>query len=336
MRIGIDAMGCDHAPAEEVKGALSARPLLAPQDRLVLIGPEDVLRQHLGAAAGWQDFIEIRHASQAIGMNEAPVEALKTKPDSSMAVLTRMHRAGDVDAAVSAGNTGAFAAAAQMFMRRLKGVLRPGIAVPTPTLHGPLTICDVGANISCRPQHLHQYAVMASLYATAIGGQVRPRVGLLSIGAEDTKGNELVKKARDLLRDEPSIHFVGNVEGRDLCEGVCDVVICDGFVGNVVLKLMEGLGQSILRGFIEDLRTSMPEHLESVQRAAGQVMARYDSNEHGGAPLLGVAGICIICHGSSNHVGIKNGVRVAKEFAQHRVNDLITKILSNHSRTAHE
>ena len=335
MRIGIDAMGGDHAPVEEVKGAMAAREFLSPQDRIVLVGPEAELRKQLAAARGADEFIEIRHAGQAVGMDEAPVEALRTKPDSSLAVLTKMHRDGQIDAAVSAGNTGAFVAAAQMHLRRLRGVHRPGIAVVTPTFHGPVTLCDVGANVSCRPQHLHQYGVMASLYASTVCGISRPRVGLLSIGQEDAKGNELVKKARDRLRDETNIHFIGNVEGRDLFAGVCDVVVCDGFVGNVVLKLMEGMGAAMLRGFIEDLRASMPEHMEAVKKAAGRIMARYDFNEYGGAPLLGVGGICIICHGATNHVGIKNAVRAAKEFSRQRVNESITAVLSERERIAH-
>jgi phosphate acyltransferase len=335
MRIGIDAMGGDHAPIEEVKGALSARALLDAQDRIVLIGPEPVLRQHLDASPDWRDFIEIRHAPDAITMNESPVEALRSKPDSSIAVLTRMHRDGELDAAVSAGNTGAFVAAAQMHLRRLRGVHRPGIAVITPTPHGQVTVCDVGANVSCRPLHLLQYGVMASLYAANVCGVKNPRVGLLSIGEEDAKGNELVKKARDLLRDEKSIRFIGNVEGRDVFSGSCDVVVCDGFVGNVVLKLMEGMAAGVLHGFVEDLRAAMPDHLDLVKKAARTVMARYDFNEYGGAPLLGVDGICIICHGASNHVGIKNAVRAAREFSTRRLNEAITKCLSGHEGMVH-
>jgi glycerol-3-phosphate acyltransferase PlsX len=269
-------------------------------------------------------------------MDEKPVEAMRVKPDSSLAVLTKMHREGLVDAAVSAGNTGAFVAAATMHLHRLRGVHRPGIAVVAPTYHGPVTICDVGANVSCRPQHLHQYGVMASLYATAVTGIARPRVGLLSIGEEDAKGNELVKNTRDLLRDETNIDFVGNVEGRDLFAGVCDVVICDGFVGNVVLKLVEGMGASLLKGFVEDLRAAMPTQIDAIKKAVGRTMARWDFNEYGGAPLLGVGGICIICHGASSFVGIKNAVRAAKEFSRQRVNDSITSILSRQENIAHE
>jgi phosphate acyltransferase len=335
MRIGIDAMGGDHAPVAEVEGALAARALLGPQDRVVLVGPEPLLRKHLAASPDWQETIELRHAEESITMNEAPVEALRSKPNSSLAVLTTMHRDGELDAVVSAGNTGAFVAAAQMHLRRLRGVHRPGIAVVTPTPHGRVTVCDVGANVSCRPSHLLQYGVMASLYASRVCGVKDPRVGLLSIGEEDAKGNDLVKRARDLLREERSIRFVGNVEGRDIFSGACDVVVCDGFVGNVVLKLMEGMAMSMLKGFIEDLRAAMPQHLQAVKQAAGRIMARYDFNEYGGAPLLGVGGICIICHGASSPVGFKNAVRAAQEFASQRLNDTITGSLSGREKVVH-
>jgi len=328
MRIGIDAMGGDRAPVEEVQGVLAARAVLAPDDKIILVGRESAIRPQLAGVSGWQDFIEIRRAEQVIGMDETPVEALRAKPDSSIAVLTKMHRDGEIDAGVSAGNTGAYVAAAQMHLRRLRGVHRPGIAVSTSTFHGPVTICDVGANISCRPQHLHQYGVMASVYHRMICGVDRPRVGLLSVGEEDTKGNELVKRTRDLLRDDPNVNFIGNIEGRDLVRGVCDVVVCDGFVGNVTLKLIEGLGQSMLTAMVDDLRFSLPEHLIAVKQAASRIAARYDFNEYGGAPLLGVGGICIICHGATNSVGFKNALRVAKDVVNRRVNETITDILS--------
>lgn len=335
MRIGIDAMGGDRAPAEEVRGALASRAMLAPEDRIVLVGRQAEILPHLAEAPGWEEFIEIRHAKQVIGMEETPVEALRAKPESSITVLTKMHRNGEVDACVSAGNTGAYVAAAQMHLRRLRGVHRPGIAVSTSTLHGPVTLCDVGANVSCRPQHLHQYGVMASVYHRMICGVDRPHVGLLSIGEEDAKGNDLVKRTRDLLREDTNLNFIGNVEGRDLFRGICDVVVCDGFVGNVTLKLIEGLGRSILTAMVDDLRASMPEHLNAVKQAARRIADRYDFNEYGGAPMLGVGGICIICHGATNSVGFKNAIRAAKDFARRRVNETITDILSQQQGAVH-
>ena len=332
MRIGIDAMGGDRPTAERVSGAVSARDVLSDGDRIVLIGDKLQLRKILDQAGPWEDFIELRHAEQQLGMNEPPVEALRSKPNSSIAVLTRMHRDGEVDACISAGNTGAFVAAAQMSLRRLRAVHRPGISIVTPTYHGPVAICDVGANINCRPQHLHQYALMASVYVNAICGIERPRVGLLSIGEEEGKGNELVKGALDLLKASPAIRFIGNVEGRDVFRGTCDVMVCDGFVGNVVLKLMEGMAEGVIMGMLGELKASMPQHVDAVTYAAGAIMAKYDFNEYGGAPLLGVRGICIICHGASNGRGIKNAVRAAIDFARHRVNERITSLLSRDKR----
>lgn len=335
MRIGIDAMGSDRAPVEEVKGALAARELLRDDDRLVLVGQESVLRQHLADAAGWQDFIEIRHTPHVISMNESPVESLRAKPDSSLAVLTQMGADGEVDACISAGNTGAFVAAATMRLRRLEGVHRPGIGIVVPTFHGPVVLCDVGANVDCRPQHLHQYGAMASVYSSVICGLEKPRVGLLSVGEEDAKGNELVKKARELLKSDSGINFIGNVEGRDLFRGVCDVMVCDGFVGNVVLKLMEGMADGVIKSLVGQMMAAMPAQAAALKRNAGKIMATFDFNEYGGAPLLGVGGICIICHGASNSRGIMNAVRVAKDFSKYHVNHRITELLSLGQRTAH-
>ncbi len=335
MRIGIDAMGGDSAPVEEIRGAFSARTLLDEDDRIVLVGREDVLREHLASCDGWEDFIEIHPAADVIGMDESPVEALRSKPDSSIAVMAEMHKRGELDACLSAGNTGAFVAAAQMRLRRLRGVHRPGIAIITPTHAGPVALCDVGANVQCRPQHLHQYALMASVYLDALCGVDKARVGLLSIGEEDAKGTDLVKRARDLMREDRDIELVGNVEGRDLFRGVCDVMVCDGFVGNVVLKLMEGMAVGVIHGLIGELVASMPDHEGRIVQAAEGIASKYDFNEYGGAPLLGIAGICIICHGASDQRGIMNAVRVAREFAEQKVNDRIIELLNKARRTAH-
>ncbi|MFA6134854.1 MAG: phosphate acyltransferase PlsX [Phycisphaerae bacterium] len=334
MRIGIDAMGGDRAPGEEVKGALAARKFLKDGDRIVLVGQEARIREHLQAEPAWPEFIDIIHAEQVIGMNEAPVEALRTKPNSSLVMMTKLHAAGEIDACISAGNTGAFVAAAQMNLRRLRGVHRPGIAVVTPTPHGPVAVCDVGANVACRPQHLYQYGIMASIYVDALCGAANPRVGLLSIGEEDAKGNPLVKETRELLKGDPHIRFVGNVEGRDLFRGTCDVMVCDGFVGNVVLKLIEGMAEGLLRALLAKLSESMPGQQEAIHKAAKAIAAEYDYNEYGGAPLLGVGGICIICHGSSSYRGIMNAVRVAVDFSGRHVNQQITQLLSQSQGTA--
>jgi glycerol-3-phosphate acyltransferase PlsX len=326
MRIGLDAMGGDLGPEVTVAGALAAVPLLEADDRIVLLGDRAAIEAELAKAEPCQT-IEIHHTSETIAMGETPVEALRSKPDSSIAVMASMHKTGELDACISSGNTGACVAAAQMRLGRLAGVHRPGIAVLAPTFHGPVVICDVGANVNCRPQHLHQYGVMSSLYITAVTGVAQPRVGLLSVGAEDAKGNSLVKNTRELLKDDPNLNFIGNVESRDLVRGVCDVMVCEGFVGNVVLKLIEGVGEGLIRGLMEKFISSMPDQLPAIKKVAGEIRTLYDFNEYGGAPLLGVAGIWLICHGASDANGIKNAVRGAKEFSSHQVNQHIIEML---------
>ncbi|HET6428347.1 MAG TPA: phosphate--acyl-ACP acyltransferase, partial [Phycisphaerae bacterium] len=212
----------------------------------------------------------------------------------------------------------------QMRLRRLPGVVRPGIAIVVPTFHGPVTMCDVGANVNCRPRHLYQYAIMASEYARGICGVKDARVGLLSIGEEDEKGNALVKETRALLRSDPTIRFVGNVEGQDLFRGACDVVVTEGFVGNVALKLMEGLAEGLVKSLLTDLSASSLAERPQVRDALANIKEKYDFNEYGGAPLLGVNGISIICHGASHARAITNAVRVAREFATLKINDRIT------------
>ena len=330
MRIGVDAMGGDYGPGETVRGALSALEHIDGDDRLVLVGDQEAIRAQLSSATvDWSQQIEIRHASQDIAMDEAPVEALRTKPDSPIPILAQLQRDGKLDAMVSAGSTGACVAASQMRLRRLRGVHRPGIAILTPTPHGPVAICDVGANVNCRPVHLHQYALMAGLYLKTVFGTEDPRVGLLSIGTEEAKGNDLVRQSRDLLKKDSRVNFVGNVEGRDLFSGACDVMVCEGFVGNVVLKLMEGMAEGFVRSILSELAASAQADPEQVIQAGKRFMAKYDYNEYGGAPLLGVAGICMICHGASSFRGIMNAIRGAKAFAAHRLNDQITDALSD-------
>lgn len=324
MRIGVDAMGGDHAPAEQVKGALEARQFLGPDDRIVLYGRADAIEPLLADCADWCTFISVVDCPQAIGMDESPVEALRQNPESSIVINAKQHKAGEVDSFISAGNTGACVAAAQMYLRRLPGVHRPGITVVMPTFYGPVAMCDVGANVNCRPQHLLQYGIMAGVYVRHVAGVANPRVGLLSIGEEDAKGNALVKRTRDLLRDEQSVNFIGNVEGRDLFRGTCDVVICEGFVGNVCLKLMEGLTEGLFRMLGKELASMDPRFLAMGGSMLQQIRSRYDYNEYGGAPLLGVNGICIICHGSSNHKAMANAIRAAREFAAQGVNERIT------------
>ncbi len=331
MRIGVDAMGGDLAPAEQVAGVLEARELLDADDRIVLVGRYDEVAPLLAEADGWEEFISLVDCPDVIGMDEVPVEALRSKPDSSISRLARMHKARELDAIISAGNTGACVAAAQMYLRRLKGVHRPGIGIVMPTFHGPVVLCDVGANVNCRDTHLLQYGIMSSIYLERLAGVTNPRVGLLSIGEEDSKGNTLVKQTRELLKTHLPDQFVGNVEGRDLFRNVCDVAVCEGFVGNVCLKLMEGLAEGLFKSLAAELATADAEFARKAGVYLKNILSRYDYNEYGGAPLLGINGICIIGHGSSKARAFYNAIRVAKEYATQGVNELITTELAKHS-----
>ncbi|MCK4626932.1 MAG: phosphate acyltransferase PlsX [Phycisphaerae bacterium] len=328
MQIGVDAMGGDFAPAGVVKGALEARSLLGDDDKIVLIGDEPTIREHLTEADGWDKFIRIEHTGEVIGMDESPVEALRQKPDSSIVKMASLAAKGQLDAMISAGNTGACVAAAQMRLRRLKGVHRPGIAIVMPTYAGPVVMCDVGANVNCRPQHLYQYGLMSVEYSRCICGIDEPRVALLSIGEEDAKGNQLVKETRELFKNDPEVKFVGNVEGREMFHGACDVVVTEGFVGNVALKLMEGLAEGLFKSTYLELTRSNPDLAGQFEKAITTIKEKYDFNEYGGAPLLGVNGICIICHGASNPRGITKAIGVTLNFAKTHINDRITECLA--------
>jgi glycerol-3-phosphate acyltransferase PlsX len=321
-------MGGDKAPAAILSGCWEAAPLLEGDDVILLIGDEKISRAGLeasGLTAEQKRRYEIVHTTQVVEMDDSPVEAIRSKPDSSIAVMCKLAAKGDADVVISAGNTGACVAAAQLRMRTLPGISRPGIAVIVPTFYGPVVICDVGANVTPKPKHLHQYAIMAGAYATAVCGIANPRVGLLSIGEEDAKGNAIVKEARKLMRDEPQINFVGNVEGRDLTKGVVDVIVTDGFVGNVVLKLVEGLTEGLFQQLGHELQETNPGAMEQFKPAMKKIYAKHDWQEYGGAPLLGVGGYCLICHGRSDSKAIKNAIRVGKQLVISGVNPRIVE-----------
>ncbi len=327
MRIGIDAMGGDHAPREIVQGAVQAAEMLNGHE-LVLFGDEAVVRPELERCGRPACAVRVVHTSQVIGMDDVPVEAVRQKKDSSICRMAVMAADHELDAIISAGNTGAFVAAAQLRMRALPGVSRPGIAVVIPSFTGPIVMCDVGANITPKPHHLLQYAIMAGAYARNVLKVEKPRVGLLSVGEEDLKGTALVKTAHELMRACDRLTFVGNVEGRDLFRGTCDVAICDGFVGNICLKLTEGLAEGLLKTISKEIALASPELAESFQPVVRRVWANHDYAEYGGAPLLGVDGACIICHGSSNHVAIRNAVRVATAYLERNLNAIIAEDLA--------
>jgi glycerol-3-phosphate acyltransferase PlsX len=328
MRAAVDVMGGDRAPGAILQGCWEAAPLLDREDVIYLVGDSKIISDALAASyltAAQKTQYKPVPTTQIIEMDEPPVEAIRNKPDSSIAVMCKMAAKGEADVVISAGNTGACVAAAQLRMRTLAGVSRPGIAVILPTFHGPVVICDVGANISPKPKHLQQYALMCASYSNAVCGIDNPRVGLLSIGEEDAKGTAMVKESRKLMRDEPQINFIGNVEGRDLFKGTVDVVVCDGFVGNIILKFTEGMAEGIFQTILAELSEFAPELIDQFKPVMKKIYAKHDWQEYGGAPLLGVGGYCLICHGRSDSRAIKNAIRVGKQLVASGVNQKIVE-----------
>ncbi len=314
MRVAVDVMGGDLGPEVILAGAAHGLAYLGADDQLVLFGPSDLLepaREKLGDGR-----IQIEHCSQVVGMNESPVEAIRQKRDSTLMRMATAAGKRQVDALISAGNTGAFAAACQLRLRPIKGVSRPGIGVVIPTFHGPVLLCDAGANVTPKPHHLYEYAYLGACYARVVLGVENPRVGLVSIGEEDMKGNQLVREAHALLRGDSTVSFAGNIEGRDIFSGVCEVAVCDGFVGNVILKLTEGLAEGIFKTIYREIGAESSELLTKFDPIVDRIWKRHDFKEYGGAPLLGLNSIVIICHGRSDERAIANAIRVAAE--QHR------------------
>jgi len=331
MRIAIDAMGGDNAPDEIIAGVLESIKVLDADDELILVGPQELLRSKLPQRGSKLDRIVIVDAPDVIGMNETPIESLRRKPKSSIGVLAKLAKHERADAVISAGNTGACVAAFQMRMRNLPGVNRPGINVVFPTFEGPVSICDVGANIACKPINLYQYAVMARIYSRDLLGIENPRVGIMSIGEEEAKGNEIVKKAREFMRADKNMNFVGNIEGRDIFRGACDVAVCDGFVGNVILKLTEGLVEGLFKAIKYELMQEKIRLAMKFKPVMERIYKKYDYNEYGGAPLLGVNGTGVICHGTSNAGAIRNAIVKSKQYYRNKINDKIIEYLSNSS-----
>lgn len=322
LRVAVDAMGGDHAPRETVAGAVQAARELRVE--IVLVGPTDLLARELQALGGDALPVRVVEAPDVIGMAEAPAMALRRKPRASIVVAVDTLRRGEADALVSAGNTGAAMAAALLRLGRIQGIDRPAIAAVLPTLRGRAILVDVGANVDSRPKHLLQFAVMGSVYASQVLGIAEPRVGLMSNGAEPTKGNEAVIRASELLRSS-GLRFTGNIEGRDFFDGVADVAVCDGFVGNLLLKFGEGLALGIFTLLREELSRGPLVRL-GVALATPRLRAlarRMDHTEYGGAPLLGVNGICIIAHGSSKAKAIRNSIAVAAESVRARMVETI-------------
>ena len=315
MRIAVDAMGGDHAPREIIRGVAAGLRHLGEGDVVYLYGPQQQVAGECAALDLTDKRVEIRDCPSVIQMNELPVEALRQKRDSSIVRMAVDAGKGELDALISAGNTGAFAAACQLRIKPIQGVSRAGIAVVMPTFRGPVLVCDVGANVAPKPHHLHAYARMCAVFAQTILGISEPKVGLVSIGEEEVKGNPLVKEAGHLIKSDPNLHFIGNVEGRDVFSGDGDVFVCDGFVGNVILKLTEGLAEGLFKTIVREIGDESREMAERFAPIVDRIWKNHDFAEYGGAPLLGINSVAIICHGRSDQRAISNAIRVAvKEF----------------------
>ncbi len=327
--IAVDAMGGDHAPRPEVEGAvLAARELGV---RVLLVGQTEVVKRELARHPHRGLPIELAPASEVITMKDAPMKAFRRKKDSSVHVAAKLVRAGQADGLVSAGNTGAVMAVSRFVLGTLESVDRPALAAPFPTTRGGVAVLlDVGANVDSKVAHLEQFAVMGEMYYRVIFGTRRPKVALLSIGEEEMKGNVLTREAYVRLKQMP-LNFVGNVEGRDVFSGNANVIVCDGFIGNIALKISEGVVQHIIALLKDALQSSLSSQVGSLlsRRAYQEFKKKIDYSEYGGAPLLGVRGITVIGHGGSNSNAIKNAIRVAAELARSKVNEKIEQELSS-------
>lgn len=326
MRLAVDVMGGDHAPDAILKGCIEALPLLAADDELVLVGNRADIEEILAERGVHDPRLHIEHASEIIGMDESPVDAVRTKKDSSivkMALLGSRKAANPCDVVLSAGNTGACVSAATMHMKRLPGVHRPGIAVPIPSFQGTVVLCDAGANPEPRPSHLWQYGLMAATFSQHVLGVKNPRVAQMNIGSEEGKGTDMIQRVHELCKATPGMNYIGFVEGRDFFDGAADVVITDGFVGNTLLKIAEGLARSLFTNLAHEIFSQDPDLAMKLEPVLKSVYAKKDYHEYGGAPLLGVNGVCVIAHGSSEARTIKSAIRNCKKFVSASLNQAI-------------
>jgi glycerol-3-phosphate acyltransferase PlsX len=317
-KVAVDAMGGDHAPHVTVEGAvLAAKEFGIP---VILVGNEDLVQQELLRYKAHNLPLEIRHTSEVVEMDETPTMAIKKKKDSSLRVAFELVRDGAAHAVVSAGNSGAAMAAALFVLRRLKGVERPAINTVIPSLNGVVSLIDAGANPTCRPYHLVQFAIMGSVYMREVMRIGEPRVGLLSNGEEDSKGIDLTRDTNELLK-KSSLNYIGYIEGRDIYRGGVDVVVCDGFVGNIILKTSDGVFEVLSQILKEEISKSYLSKLGYLlsKKSFSNFKRRFDYSEHGGAPLLGVDGTVIISHGRSSSIAIKNAIRVGSELVEKEV-----------------
>lgn len=321
-RVALDAMGGDHGLPINIAGALLAR--RETDHEIILVGDQGLIEQELAHHGASNQFL-IQHAPTVVGMHEKPADACRSKKDSSIMVCAELVAQGKADALISAGNSGATMAASLWHLRRLPGVSRPAIATLMPTLEGNAIVLDVGANVDCKSKHLLQFAVMGSIYAHAILGIAQPRVGLLTIGEEEGKGNQVTLETHTLLKAS-GLNYVGHVEGRDIPTGEADVFVCDGFVGNILLKFGEGLAAAVLKLIKNEVRKHplaiFGKYL--LKGAFKELIRKTDPSEYGGAPLLGVNGVALISHGGADAKAIKNAVRTAGVFVERGINRQIS------------
>jgi glycerol-3-phosphate acyltransferase PlsX len=326
MKIAVDAMGGDHGPAIVVEGAVAAAREFGAS--VVLVGDRTAIETQIQRLGAQSLGLEIRHTSEVVGMAESPSQALRRKRDSSLRVAAELVRDGKAAAFISAGNTGAAMAISMFVIGVLRGIDRPAIAAVLPSLRGYTVLLDAGANVAPKAWHLFQFAIMGHVYARDILGLERPRIGLLSVGEEEGKGNDLTREAYELLK-ESKLNFLGNVEGRDIYNGQCDVIVTDGFTGNVAIKISESLAEMIGAMIKEELTRDLRSRVGAALAlpAFHRFRKRVDYTEMGGAPLLGIDGAAIICHGASPVKAIKNAVRVAAEWAKAGLNEHIKTAL---------
>jgi glycerol-3-phosphate acyltransferase PlsX len=327
MRIALDAMGGDYAPAVNIEGAIETVSNSEDLD-IILVGDEPTLTRELDSKHYPPNRISVKHASQIVKMNESTTAAIRKKRDSSIRRGVELVKNGEADAFVSAGHSGVVMATALMVLGTSSVVDRPAIAAIMPTLKAPFVLIDAGANLHCKPQNLLQFALMGSIYCEAILGRTEPRVALISTGEEDSKGNELIKEAFKLLK-EGDINFIGNVDGKDIFTGDADVIVCDGFTGNVVLKTSEGLADALIRMLKREVANLTAGRIGYLllKPALRNFKKKTDYDEYGGAPLLGINGTCIISHGRSTAKAIRNAIKVASDFADKKVYEIISSAI---------
>lgn len=338
MKIAVDAMGGDYAPEQIVLGAIQAAQRY--ECDIVLVGDQEKIKAELvkGNAAD-NPHLFIHHASQAIEMGEHPVDAIRHKKDASLVVATKLVKSGECDGVLSAGSTGAATVAAKMYLKMIKGIDRPSIATPLPTTNGTALLLDSGAIVDSKPRDLVEMAMMGSVFSQYVYGTKNPRVGLLNIGEEETKGNKKVQTTYPMLKQTRAVNFIGNIEGRDIPAGKADVVVCDGFVGNIVLKFAEGLAvtlMKLIKDAIENGGVLAKAGAVLVMPALKKMAKKLDVSEYGGAPLLGVNGCCIICHGASNAKSICSAIGVAIECVKNDVPGHIRDSIAEEELLAHD